>query len=78
VGLPVFEPSAVVRRHGVAAAMEPDRTHYREEFKPILAEALFPFIAGIAARAGVPDGAETPRAAVVEPRRRRWSRILGR
>ena len=46
--LPVFDPSRVVSGYGIAAAMLEDRTHYRDDFAPVLGEAMLPFIEGLA------------------------------
>jgi hypothetical protein len=42
--LPWFEPSELVRRHGVPFAMKADRAHYSPEFEPIIAQALEEFM----------------------------------
>jgi hypothetical protein len=42
--LPVFKPNEVVARYGVQRAVVGPGPHYTEEFYPVLADALFPFI----------------------------------
>lgn len=57
LGLPVFEPSEIIRRHGTAVALEADYRHYKPTFYPIMATALFEFIEGFASR----DSSAVPR-----------------
>lgn len=48
--LPVFQPADVVRTYGVKEALGDDLRHYKEEFKPLMAEALAVFADFVAAR----------------------------
>jgi hypothetical protein len=43
LNLPVYEPADLVRSYGVEAALEHDYRHYRNEFKPVIADSLLEF-----------------------------------
>jgi hypothetical protein len=41
--LPIFEPTPLVLQYGVEAALTADSRHYREEFLPVIGDALVEF-----------------------------------
>lgn len=41
--LPMFEPSIIVNRYGVQAALREDLRHYNDAFTPVMADALVEF-----------------------------------
>jgi hypothetical protein len=45
--LPMFEPSEMVRKYGVQAALGPDLRHYNDTFRPIIADALLAFACAV-------------------------------
>jgi len=47
LGIPLFNPMVVVQEHGVASAMDEQRKLYRNEFCPVIGEALFDFCQAI-------------------------------
>ncbi|MGE5269594.1 MAG: hypothetical protein ACM3JG_07980, partial [Thiohalocapsa sp.] len=66
LGLTMFEPSKIVRSHGVARAMRDDYIHYQDAFAPVLADALFDFISNVVDARGVGEIA-APRQLVLHP-----------
>ncbi len=43
LNLPIFEPSILVNRYGVQAALRKDLRHYNDQFTPVIANALVDF-----------------------------------
>jgi hypothetical protein len=51
LGLPVFEPSSLVREHGVETALAPDLRHYADDFLPTVGRAISEFAVTVAREA---------------------------
>jgi hypothetical protein len=49
--MPLFEPAELVTAHGVEAALRADLRHYRDDFLPVVADALIDFAGEVRDRA---------------------------
>ena len=58
--IPLLDTPALVKQHGVAAAMNDSRTVYRPEFYPVVGDALFDFMENVASGVAPHNVVETP------------------
>ena len=48
--LPLFQPASLVNQYGVEATLRPDLRHYKDEFLPVMAQALIDFARTVKAK----------------------------
>jgi hypothetical protein len=60
--LPYFQPSRVIRKEGVAQALQEDRVHYQDRFQPIMGNVLVEFSAHLVDSARRQPTATAPKA----------------